>query len=125
MRTASLFLLTAVFLIAIATAPPSPPYEAIAQDQTVTVTGCVERDAAATTPIYKLIVASNGATVIYQLNAPGNSAVPSAVGKTAQVTGSVTLERRGGRDVRVLTVKAFEVTASRCGGGSPGKSLPR
>lgn len=90
----------------------SPP---AGQDRSVTVTGCVERDAAASTPIYKLIVPQTDAPpVIYQLNTLGNAAVPSAVGKTAQVTGPVTSERRAGREIRVLTVKAFEVVAERC-----------
>lgn len=86
------------------------------QDPTVTVTGCIEKDAAATTPIYKVIVPqSGGKSDIYQLNAPGNAAVPAAVGKTAQVGGSLTTEKRAGREVKVIAVKSFEVVAQGCG----------
>ena len=73
------------------------------------MTGCIERDAAASTPIFKVVVPQpDGGSVIYQLNAPGNNAVPAAVGKTAQVTGNVTIEKRAGRDVKVLTVTKFD-----------------
>jgi hypothetical protein len=86
-----------------------------AQEAPVTVTGCIERDAAASTPIYKVIVAQpDGGSVIYQLNAPGNASVPAAVGKTAQVTGGVTMEKRAGREIKVLTVTKFEVVAEGC-----------
>src|SRR5690349_5431524 len=86
------------------------------QDPTVTVTGCVEKDAAATTAIYKVIVPqSGGKSDIYQLNAPGNNAVPSAVGKTARVGGALTTEKRAGREVKVISVKTFEVVAEGCG----------
>lgn len=106
----------AVAWLFLAGAPAMTP--ASVQDRSVTLTGCVERDAAASTPIYKLIVPQappNDATpVIYHLNAPGNAAVPAAVGKTAQVTGSVTVEKRSGREVRILTVAKFDVVADRC-----------
>ena len=86
-----------------------------AQDKPVTVTGCIERDAAASTPIYKVVVPQpDGGSVIYQLNAPGNAAVTAAVGKTAQVTGAVTIEKRAGREIKVLTVTKFDVVADGC-----------
>ena len=89
------------------------------QDRAVTVTGCVEKDAASSTPIYKLIVPQpDGGSVVYQLNAPGNTPVPAAVGKTAKVTGPVTIEKRAGRDIRVITVKTFEVVADGCRSGN-------
>ena len=98
-------------LLAGASAFAPPP----GQEPALTVTGCVERDAAASTPIYKLVVPRpNESSVIYQLNAPGNAAVPNAVGKTAQVTGTVSIEKRAGREIRVLAVSRFEVVADRC-----------
>ena len=85
------------------------------QERPVTVTGCIERDAAASTPIYKVVVPQpDGGSVIYQLNAPGNASVPAAVGKTAQVTGGVTLEKRAGREIKVLSVTKLEVVAEGC-----------
>jgi len=88
---------------------------AVFQDNSVTVTGCIERDAASSTAIYKVIVSQpDGTSLIYQLNAPGNASVPAAAGKTAQVTGSLTTEKRAGRDVRVIAVKAIEVVAEGC-----------
>ncbi len=85
------------------------------QEQAITVTGCIEKDAAASTAIYKIIVSQpDGSSVIYQLNAPGSSAVPAAVGKTAQVTGAVSIEKRAGREIKVITVKTFEVVAEGC-----------
>jgi hypothetical protein len=103
----------AIAWLFLAGAPATVP--ATVQDRSVTLTGCVERDAAASAPIYKLIVPqADSGPVIYQLNAPGNAAVAAAVGKTAQVTGSVTQEKRSGREVRILTVGKFEVVADRC-----------
>jgi hypothetical protein len=85
------------------------------QEQAITVTGCVEKDAAASTAIYKIVVSQpDGGSVIYQLNAPGSSAVPAAVGKTAQVSGAMAIEKRAGRDIKVITVKTFEVVAEGC-----------
>jgi len=85
------------------------------QDQGVTVTGCVERDAASSTAIYKIVVSQpDGSSAIYQLNAPGNSAVPAAVGKTVKISGSVSTEKRAGREIKVLTVKTLDVVADGC-----------
>ena len=104
--------LALAFLISGATLAP---FDQPVQERTVTVTGCVERDAAASTPIYKLIVPQQDSTsVIYQLNAPETAAVAAAVGKTAQVSGVVTIEKRAGREIKVLAVKSFEVVAERC-----------
>jgi hypothetical protein len=81
----------------------------------VTVTGCVERDAAATIPIFKLIVPlPDDRSRIYQLNAPAAVKVAAVVGKTAEVTGTVTIEKRAGRDIQVLHVKTLKVVADTC-----------
>ena len=106
--------LAAVAFVVLSGAAVSADSPAV-QEKPVTVTGCIERDAAASTPIYKVVVPlPDGGSVIYQLNAPGNAAVTSAVGKTAQVTGSVTIEKRAGREIKVLTVTKFDVVADGC-----------
>ena len=106
--------LTAIAFVVLSGAAVSADTPAV-QERPVTVTGCIERDAAASTPIYKVVVPQpDGGSVIYQLNAPGNAAVTSAVGKTAQVTGGITIEKRAGREIKVLTVTKFEVVADGC-----------
>ena len=106
--------LTAIVFVVLSGAAVNADAPAV-QDKPVTVTGCIERDAAASTPIFKVVVPQpDGSSLIYQLNAPGNNAVASAVGKTAQVTGSVTIEKRAGREIRVLTVTKFDVVADGC-----------
>ena len=86
------------------------------QAPATTVTGCVERDAASRMPIFKLMVPlPDGGTRIYQLNAPASIDLAAAVGKTAAVTGTVSVEKRAGRDVHVLAVTALKVVADRCG----------
>lgn len=89
--------------------------KAVWQDKTITVTGCIEKDAATSTPIYKVIVTQpDGTSAIYQLNAPGNATVTNSAGKTAKVDGTLTIEKRAGREVKVITVKTFEVVADGC-----------
>ena len=106
--------LTAIAFVVLSGAAVSADSPAT-QEKPVTVTGCIERDAAASTPIYKVVVPQpDGGSVIYQLNAPGNAAVAAAVGKTAQVTGAVTIEKRAGREVKILTVSKFDVVADGC-----------
>ena len=106
--------LTAIAFVVLSGAAVAADSPAV-QDRPVTVTGCIERDAAASTPIYKVVVPQpDGGSVIYQLNAPGNAAVTAAVGKTAAVTGGVTIEKRAGREIKVLTVTKFEVVADGC-----------
>ena len=113
-------LLLAIAFVALSGAAVSAD-RGLTQEPAVTVTGCVEKDAAASTPIFKIIVSQpDGGSVIYQLNAPGNSAVPAAVGKTAQVTGAVSIEKRAGREIKVITVKTFEVVADGCRFGRAG-----
>jgi hypothetical protein len=107
-------LVTAVAVVALSGSVVSADRVMI-QEPAVTVTGCIEKDAAASTAIYKIIVSQpDGGSVIYQLNAPGSSAVPAAVGKTAQVSGAVSIEKRAGREIKVITVKTFEVVADGC-----------
>src|SRR5262245_13083271 len=91
---------TALMFVAASTAAalaavPTP------QDRVVTVTGCVERDAASSTPIYKVVVAeSGGGSTIYQLNTSDPAAASAAVGKMAKVSGAVSIEKRAGREIK-------------------------
>jgi hypothetical protein len=86
------------------------------QTPVTTVTGCVERDAASRAPIFKLIVPQpDGGSRIYQLSAPASVDLPAVVGKTAEVSGTVTVEKRARRDVHVLTIKTLKVVSDRCG----------
>jgi hypothetical protein len=78
--------------------------EARAQAGTqITVTGCVEKDAAASTPIYKLIVPPPNSK-IYWLSAPREIDVASHVGHTVEVTGVAT-ERQGSRQAEIAVSK--------------------
>jgi hypothetical protein len=85
----------------------------------------VERDAASRAPIFKLIVPQpDGGSLIYQLSAPASVDLPAVVGKTAEVSGTVTVEKRARRDVHVLTIKTLKVVSDRCGGlGIPGVNI--
>jgi len=69
----------------------------------ITVTGCVEKDAAASTPIFKLIVPPPNSKV-YWLSAPREIDVPSHVGHTVEVTGVAT-ERQGSRQSEIAVSK--------------------
>ena len=85
------------------------------QEAPVMLSGCVERDAAASAPVFKLVVRmEDGRTRLYQLNAPANMDLPAVVGKTAQVTGVPTVEQRSGRTVNVINVKSLKVVAEGC-----------
>ena len=105
-------LVTAVAVVALSGSVVSADRVMI-QEPAVTVTGCIEKDAAASTAIYKIIVSQpDGGSVIYQLNAPGSSAVPAAVGKTAQVSGAVSIEKRAGREMGFLFVASGPLVRS-------------
>jgi hypothetical protein len=112
MTTRRWFLLGAIGLFVMTAVRP---LLAAGRGQDASASGCVERDAATSTPVYKLVVKEkDGSTTIYYLNAPGNKAVPAAAGKVALVSGTIVVEKRGGREVRIFTVKTFKVVADRC-----------
>ncbi len=69
----------------------------------ITVTGCIEKDAAASTPIFKLIVPPPNSK-IYWLSAPREIDVASHVGHTVEVTGVAT-ERQGSRQAEIAVSK--------------------
>jgi hypothetical protein len=112
MRTLGTGTLVAVVLAiglalgAAAIAQTSPP--------TVTLTGCVERDATSKTPLYHLVVTESGKAVVYQLNAPPKTDTPNLVGKIVAATGTVAMEKRGGRDIQVLTAREVKVVNTEC-----------
>jgi hypothetical protein len=83
-----------------------------AQGADVTVHGCIERDAASRTPIYKL--AESPGTRLFRLTAPKEIDVPSHVGHTVDVTG--TIADAGGRQTREpeLVVKTLTDVRASC-----------
>ena len=98
----------------------------VSQGAAITVTGCIERDAASSQPIYKVVVAEQGGgSTIYQLNAADPAPVSAAVGKMARVSGAVSIEKRAGREIKVLAVKSFDVVAEGCRLPQEGPSPPR
>ena len=48
-------------------------------------------------------------------DAPAGVDLPAVVGKTAAVTGTVTVEKRAGREIHVLAITTLKVVADRCG----------
>jgi hypothetical protein len=76
----------------------------------ITVTGCVEKDAASSTPVFKLVVPPPNAK-IYRLNAPKEIDVASHVGHTVDVSGMVT-ERQGSREAELAVSKLTMVRDS-------------
>ena len=80
----------------------------------VTVRGCIERDAAASVVIYKLIVADVSGTRIYRLTAPKDVDVAAHVGHTADVTGTVNPPPNGARQQPELVVKRLTVVRETC-----------
>lgn len=100
---------TALVIAAVATLAISRT--ALAQGSSeITVTGCVEKDAASSTPVFKLVVPPPN-TKIYRLNAPKELDVASHVGHTVDVTGMVT-ERQGSREPELAVSKLTMVRDS-------------
>jgi len=81
----------------------------------LTISGCLERDAAARSPVYKLVTKGASGTVIYQLTAAGAIDFAADVGHVVEVTGSVTeRDPRRPQDEAVLTVRSMRKIADRC-----------
>ncbi len=79
----------------------------------IVVTGCVEKDAASSTPVFKLVVPAPNSK-IYRLNAPKEIDVASHVGHTVDVSGSVA-DRQGSREPE-LTVSKLTMVRDSCPG---------
>jgi len=92
----------------------------VAQAADVTVRGCVERDAAASTPIYKLVTPAP-AVKIYRLSAPKDIDIAAHVGHTVDITGTVSADPPGRSSSREseLVVKKLVMVNSSCGSGVP------
>jgi hypothetical protein len=95
------------------------PARARAQGGDVTVRGCVERDAAASTPIYKLVTPAP-ALKIYRLSAPKEIDIAAHVGHTVDITGSVSADPPGRSSSREseLTVKKLTMVRDACSTGA-------
>ena len=77
------------------------------------LSGCVERDAASSAPVYKLVTARpDGRPQVFVLRAPKEIDLKGAVGKRASVTGQVGRERAAGRDIDVIDVRSLDVTGN-------------
>jgi len=80
-------------------------------DREVTVRGCVERDAAARTPIYKLVTGDR----IYRLEPAGKVDLAGALGHTVDATGTVaTRDTPRGRPESVLVVSGLKSVSTSC-----------
>ena len=83
--------------------------------RTITISGCLERDAAARSPVFKLITKTASGTAIYQLTAAGAMDFAAEVGHVVEVTGSVTeRDPRRPQENTVLTVQSMRKVADRC-----------
>jgi hypothetical protein len=81
----------------------------------ITVTGCIEKDAAASTPIFKLIGPPPNSKV-YRLSAPREIDLGSHVGHTVEVTG-VASDVQGSRQSE-LTVSKLTMVHDTCASAS-------
>ena len=90
-----------------------------AQGGDVTVRGCVERDAAASTPIFKLVTPAP--VKIYRLTAPKEIDVAAHVGHTVDITGAVSADPPGRSSSREseLVVKKLSMVSDKCGSAPP------
>ena len=99
--------------VAMAASLPQPGTILLAeQNADVTVRGCVEQDAAARTPVYKLIAADQ----IYRLEAGGSVNIGAELGHTVDATGAVSRRdssRPGHQDI-VLSVKQLKMISDKC-----------
>lgn len=86
-----------------------------AKQESVKLTGCVERDAAASAATYKLVVMIDNRPRVYVLDAPKEIDLRGVVGKTAAVTGVPRVEHAAGRDINVLGVKSLDIVSQGCG----------
>lgn len=80
-------------------------------DREVTVRGCVERDAAARTPFYKLVTGDR----IYRLEPVGKVDLAGALGHTVDATGTVsTRDTPRGRPESVLAISGLKSVSNSC-----------
>jgi hypothetical protein len=98
--------------LALSLSVAQPGTTAAAQSGDVTVRGCVEQDAAARSPLYKLVTPG----LIYRLEAGASIDLRATLGHTVDATGTVEKRDSGrpGREDTVLTVKAVKSIADHC-----------
>jgi hypothetical protein len=95
-----------------AVSPVSSPFD---MEQDVTVSGCLERDAAASSVVYKLVAKdASGDPKIYRLSAPDSIDLKAHLGHTIELTGTVTTASRNGRDELSMAIKSLKMVSSSC-----------
>ena len=104
---ALMVLLVMAVLMGPATSPEVPR-------QAVTVSGCLEQDAAARTASYKLVVKKEGGTDIYRLTAPPTVDLAAELGRVVEIAGNVTKVNRVGREELELAVRTMKRVADKC-----------
>lgn len=114
-RTRAGVWLVSAAVAAVLTSAPRPlaassPLAAALDD--ITVRGCLERDAAASVPVFKLAAKS----AIYRLAAPKDIDLGPHVGRTVDVTGTVTAAATPGRPEAELAVKKLTDISNSCQG---------
>ena len=77
-------------------------------------TGCLERDAASRSAIYKLIVRVEQGTRPYRLVPPADLDLAPYVGKSLEVNGNISSKTTGGREEWEIAVKSVKVIGDRC-----------
>jgi len=102
--------IVAVVALAITTAAVS----ALWASQSVHTVGCLERDAAARSAIYRLVAKIEGGTRSYRLTTTGSLDLGPYVGKSVDVEGTATKKTVGGRDEWELAVQSFKVASEHC-----------
>ena len=104
---ALMVLLVMAMLLGPATSPEVPR-------QAVTVSGCLEQDAATRTATYKLVVRKDGATDIYRLTAPPTVDLSAELGRVVEIAGNVSKVNRAGREELELAVRTLKRVADKC-----------
>ena len=103
--------LMVLLVIAVLLGPATSPEVA---RQAVTVSGCLEQDAATRTATYKLVAKKDGATEIYRLTAPPTVDLASELGHVVEIAGNVSKVNRSGREELELAVRTMKRVADRC-----------
>lgn len=85
-----------------------------AQGESITVSGCLERDAAARTAVYKLIARSGGSIQQYRLTATGGIDLGAELGHTIEVTGTLSRRESGGREEASIAVRQLKKISDTC-----------
>jgi hypothetical protein len=111
MKTRNLSILVGGAVLVGVLALAQPPTDVRAQDgDTVTVSGCLERDAASRAVVYKLIARD----VIYRLTAPATINLAAELGHTIEVTGTLTRREAGGREELSIAVRQMKTVSNQC-----------